>query len=231
MKRRQVRRAHRGRPRLGWGVGEGSAQPLTATSEVKSAVEFDLRLAKPEEFDGAAEIGPLMAKTAILNLSPRLTGSRSTMRLGILKPWIAAGLGLPAVGGSSPLTQTSGQSSTLTVGYRQGRSEPEERHHIAASFRTKICRGNLRPCPAGAAVRSGQTGSHSVSAIQVFSFDPAGGAARLRLFSFSFPPSFIAGGARPRGDLLPYNALSDSRAAYRLIQDCAPRSRRATLCA
>ena len=31
--------------------------------------------------------------------------------------------------------------------------------------------------------------------------DRAGGAARLCLFSFSFPPSFIAGGARPRGDL------------------------------
>ena len=60
--------------------------------------------------------------------------------------------------------------------------------------------------------------------------DPAGGAARLRLFSFSFPPSFVAGGARPRGDLS-YNALSDSGVAYRLIQDCAPRSRRATLCA
>ena len=60
--------------------------------------------------------------------------------------------------------------------------------------------------------------------------DPAGGAARLRLFSFSFPPSFIVGGAGRRGDL-PYNALSDSGVAYRLIQDCAPRSRRATLCA
>ncbi len=31
--------------------------------------------------------------------------------------------------------------------------------------------------------------------------DRAGGAARLCLVSFSFPPSFIAGGARPRGDL------------------------------
>ena len=57
-----------------------------------------------------------------------------------------------------------------------------------------------------------------------------GGAARVGLFSCSFPPSFIAGGAGRRGDLL-YIALSDSGVTYRFIQDCAPRSRRATLCA
>ena len=35
---------------------------------------------------GAIEIGPLMAKTAISNLSPGLTGSASRTRLGMLKP-------------------------------------------------------------------------------------------------------------------------------------------------
>ncbi len=59
--------------------------------------------------------------------------------------------------------------------------------------------------------------------------DPAGGAARLRLFSRSFLTIFIAGRAQRRGGL-PYSALSDRGVAYRLIQDCAPRSRRATLC-
>jgi hypothetical protein len=60
------------------------------------------------KFAGAAEIGPLMAKTAISNLSPGDTIlSPSTRRLGMLKPWIAAGLGRPEARGIAPLTQTS----------------------------------------------------------------------------------------------------------------------------
>src|SRR6516162_3036436 len=52
---------------------------------------------------GAADIGPLMPNTAISKVSPGLTASLSTTRLGMLKPWIVAGLGLPAVRGNSPL--------------------------------------------------------------------------------------------------------------------------------
>jgi len=48
-----------------------------------------------------------MANTAISNVSPCATWSRSTTRLGMLKPWIAAGLGRPPARGNTPLTQTS----------------------------------------------------------------------------------------------------------------------------
>src|SRR5215471_274798 len=57
---------------------------------------------------GAAEIGPLMANTAISNRSPGDTAlSTSTTRFGMLKPWIAPGLGRPGVRGIAPLIQTS----------------------------------------------------------------------------------------------------------------------------
>src|SRR3989442_2945789 len=60
------------------------------------------------KFPGAAEIGPLIANTAISNLSPGDTArSASTTRLGMLKPWIAPGLGRPGVRGIAPLIQTS----------------------------------------------------------------------------------------------------------------------------
>src|SRR5690242_1148728 len=45
------------------------------------------------KFIGATEMGPLTPKMAIWNLSPALTGSASTTRLGMLKPWMVAGLG------------------------------------------------------------------------------------------------------------------------------------------
>jgi hypothetical protein len=82
------------------------------------------------------------------------------------------------------------------------------------------------PVPASASVsRRGRDGRIPDRLI-----DPAGGAARLRLFSCPFLTICILGGEGRHGDL-PYNALSDSGVAYRPIQDCAPRSRRATLCA
>src|SRR5262245_19254864 len=57
---------------------------------------------------GAAEIGPLIANTAISNRSPGdTTPSASTTRLGMLKPWIAPGLGRPGVRSIAPLIQTS----------------------------------------------------------------------------------------------------------------------------
>src|SRR5262245_55382965 len=60
------------------------------------------------KFPGAAEIGPLIANTAISNRSPGDTPrSASTTRLGMLKPWIAPGLGRPGVRGITPLIQTS----------------------------------------------------------------------------------------------------------------------------
>ena len=49
------------------------------------------------------------------------------------------------------------------------------------------------PATAGAAVEKGRIPDRLI--------DPAGGAARLRLFSFSFLTIVIAEGARPRGDL------------------------------
>ena len=44
-------------------------------------------------FAGATEIGPLIPNTAIWNLSPGLTDSEITTRLGKLRPWMVAGLG------------------------------------------------------------------------------------------------------------------------------------------
>jgi len=41
---------------------------------------------------GAAEIGPLMAKTATSNWSPGATARLSTRRYGMLKLWIVPGL-------------------------------------------------------------------------------------------------------------------------------------------
>lgn len=48
---------------------------------------------KKTKFTGATEMGPLMPKMAIWNLSPGWTVSASTTRLGMLKPWMVAGLG------------------------------------------------------------------------------------------------------------------------------------------
>src|SRR5262247_2557996 len=63
---------------------------------------------KNRKFPGAAEIGPLIANTAISNFSPGVTArSASTTRLGMLKPWIAPGLGRPGVRSIVPLIQTS----------------------------------------------------------------------------------------------------------------------------
>src|SRR4029453_2756477 len=70
---------------------------------------------KKRKFPGAAEIGPLIANTAISNLSPEDTArSASTTRLGMLKPWIAPGLGRPGGRGIAPLIQTSAESSAWT---------------------------------------------------------------------------------------------------------------------
>ena len=41
---------------------------------------------------GATEIGPLMPKIAIWNLSRALTEVLSTIRFGMLRAWIVAGL-------------------------------------------------------------------------------------------------------------------------------------------
>ena len=45
------------------------------------------------KFAGATEIGPLIPKIAISNLSPAFAEVVSTTRFGMLKPCIVAGLG------------------------------------------------------------------------------------------------------------------------------------------
>lgn len=96
--------------------------------------------------------------TAIWNMSPDLTSWLNTTRLGILKPWIVAGLGRPAARGRAPLTQTSAQSSTFSAstacapdGSKAPRrdcqtcAKPEKRHPSAAALGAQRSWGNRWP--------------------------------------------------------------------------------------
>src|SRR5262249_31929461 len=101
---------------------------------------------KNTKFAGATEIGPLMPKIATWNLSPGLTESASTTRLGMLKPWIVAGLVMPARHFSiNPNFRVIvdicrehrfGASSFKVSDFRrygQVRAKPEKRHFAAAA--------------------------------------------------------------------------------------------------
>src|SRR6516162_2457026 len=59
------------------------------------------------KFAGAADMGPLIANTASSKLSLGEVSVASTMRCGMLKPWIVYGLGRAAARGISPLIQIS----------------------------------------------------------------------------------------------------------------------------
>ena len=71
-----------------------SPRPVPGTGcEIALAKKFDLRLAEPDEIHRCDGNRPVDAEDAIWNLSPGFTASASTTRLGMLKPWIVAGLG------------------------------------------------------------------------------------------------------------------------------------------
>src|SRR5437868_6927116 len=82
----------------------GLPRPPPRSAYLKNSI---LASRKKTGFGGAKEIGPLMPRIAIWNLSPGFTLSLNTTRLGMLKPWMVAGLGRPAARGICPLTQTS----------------------------------------------------------------------------------------------------------------------------
>jgi hypothetical protein len=67
------------------------------------------QFAEVRSFVGAVYGTDLHAKRidSLAGATLGVTVLRSTRRLGMLKPWIAAGLGRPAARGNTPSTQTS----------------------------------------------------------------------------------------------------------------------------
>ena len=101
--------------------------------------------------------------------------------------------------------------------------------------RSRLCRSHRRDLEGLRSTRAGirqhqPPRRRRRNAFQTAQSIPQAGPRGSACFRVSFLTICILGGDGRRGDL-PYNATSDSGVAYRLIQDCVPRSRRATLCA